>query len=172
MPWKFGFPNDAWSYKKRDRYKRNLDTIEEKMNTMFETKFRSYMQNLRQERQLELQQANQNLSLPPLLNSISSTIALHTWYPVDGIMGDTTCWLHIPLHRVRNKIKDVAIGVVMMGRVFTTIPFQQNMLRCWFVRSLAYHILIIHWTMPHLRESRSLEKLLISSYYGTSVKLS
>jgi hypothetical protein len=44
MPWKVGFPNDAWSYKKRDRYKRNLeDVIKEKMNSMFETKFRSYM---------------------------------------------------------------------------------------------------------------------------------
>jgi hypothetical protein len=29
MPWKVGFPNDAWSYKKRDRYKINLeDAIE------------------------------------------------------------------------------------------------------------------------------------------------
>jgi hypothetical protein len=65
---KLVFPNDAWSYKKRDRYKRNLkDAIEEKMNTMFETKFRSYMQNLSQERQLELQQITQ-----PLLSSIGS----------------------------------------------------------------------------------------------------
>jgi hypothetical protein len=55
MPWKIGFPNDAWSYKKRDRYKRNLeDVIEEKMNSMFETKFRSYMQSFTQERPLEL----------------------------------------------------------------------------------------------------------------------
>jgi hypothetical protein len=47
MPWKVGFPNDAWSYKKCDRYKRKLeDVIEEKMNSMFETKFRSYMQSL------------------------------------------------------------------------------------------------------------------------------
>jgi hypothetical protein len=31
MSWKVGFPNDAWSYKKHDRYKRNLeDVIEEK----------------------------------------------------------------------------------------------------------------------------------------------
>jgi hypothetical protein len=44
MPWKVGFPNDASSYKKHDRYKRNLeDTIEEKMNSILETKFRSYM---------------------------------------------------------------------------------------------------------------------------------
>jgi hypothetical protein len=44
MTWKVGFPNDAWSYKKRDRYKRKLeDVIKEKMNSMFKTKFRSYM---------------------------------------------------------------------------------------------------------------------------------
>jgi hypothetical protein len=79
MPWKIGFPNDAWSYKKHDRYKRNLeDAIEEKINTMFETKFRSYMQNLIQERQLELQQATQNPSSLPLLSSIGSRAALCT----------------------------------------------------------------------------------------------
>jgi hypothetical protein len=51
MSWKISFSNDAWSYKKRDRYKRNLeDAIEEKMNTIFETKLRSYMQNLSQEK--------------------------------------------------------------------------------------------------------------------------
>jgi hypothetical protein len=42
MLWKVGFPNDAWSYKKHDRYKRKIeDGIEEKINSMFETKFRS-----------------------------------------------------------------------------------------------------------------------------------
>jgi hypothetical protein len=47
IPWKVDFPNDAWSYKKRDRYKRNLeDAIEEKINLMFKIKFRSYMQSL------------------------------------------------------------------------------------------------------------------------------
>jgi hypothetical protein len=35
MLWKVGFSNDAWSYKKRDRYKRNLeDVIKEKMNSI------------------------------------------------------------------------------------------------------------------------------------------
>jgi hypothetical protein len=57
ISWKVSFLNDAWSYKKCDRYKRNLeDAIEEKMNSMFKTKFRSYMQSLTQERPLELQQ--------------------------------------------------------------------------------------------------------------------
>jgi hypothetical protein len=89
MPWKVGFPNDAWSYKKRDRYKRNLeDAIEEKMNSMFETKFSSYMQSLTQERPLELQQITQNSSPLPHLSSISSTAVVPTWYSIDDITGD------------------------------------------------------------------------------------
>jgi hypothetical protein len=116
---KLVFPNDAWSYKKHDRYKRNLeDAIEEKINTMFKTKFRSYMQYLSQERPLELQQVTQNLPPPPLLSSIGSIVALHTWYPIDDITGDTPCRLHIPLDRVGNKTKEVTIGVVMPRCIF------------------------------------------------------
>jgi hypothetical protein len=123
MPWKVGFPNDVWSYKKHDRYKRKLeDVIEEKMNIMFETKFRSYMQNLTQERPLELQQISQNPSLPPHLSSIGSTAAVPMWYPVDDIMGDMPCHLHILIGRVGNKIKEVAIGVAMTGCVFHNNP--------------------------------------------------
>jgi hypothetical protein len=123
MPWKIGFPNNAWSYKKRDRYKRNLeDGIEEKMNSMFKTKFRSYMQSLIQERPLELQQITQNLSPPPNLGSIGSTAVVPTWYPVDDITGDLPCSLYIPIGRVGNKTKEVAIGVAMPGRVFHNNP--------------------------------------------------
>jgi hypothetical protein len=119
MLWKVGFLNDAWSYKKRDRYKRNLeDAIEEKMNSLFETKFRSYMQSLTQERSLELQQITQNSSPPPHLSSIGSSAAVPTWYPIDDITGDTPCRLHIPISRVGNKTKEVVIGVAMPGRVF------------------------------------------------------
>jgi hypothetical protein len=96
--------------------------IEEKMNTMLEIKFRLYMQNLSQERQLELQQVTQNPLSLPLPSSISSIAALHTWYPIDDITGDTTCCLHIPLGRMGNKTKEVAIGVVMLGRVFHNNP--------------------------------------------------
>jgi hypothetical protein len=87
------------------------------MNTIFETKFRSYMQNLSQEIQFELQQVTQ-----PLLSNIGSTLALCMWYPVDDITGDMPCHLHIPLDRVGNKTKEVAIGVAMSGRVFHNNP--------------------------------------------------
>jgi hypothetical protein len=117
------FSNDSWSNKKRDRYKRNLeDAIEEKMNSMFETKFRLYMQSLTQERLLELHQITHNPSPPPHLSSIGSTTAVPTWYLVDDITGDMPCHLHIPIGRVRNKIKEVVIGVAMPGRVFHNNP--------------------------------------------------
>jgi hypothetical protein len=124
MPWKVGFPKDVWSYKKRDRYKKNIeDAIEEKMNAMFETKFRAFVDNFSQGRQLaELEQVTQTPPPPPPLSSIGSTTALHTWYPVDDIMGDTPCRLHIPLGRVGNKTKEVKIGVAMPGCVFHNNP--------------------------------------------------
>jgi hypothetical protein len=44
------------------------------------------------------------------------------WYPIDDIMGDTPCRLHIPIGRVGNKTKEDAIGVAMPGRVFHNNP--------------------------------------------------
>jgi hypothetical protein len=116
MPWKHGFPKDFTSYKKHDRYKKTLEEkIEEKANTLFENKFMTFIQNLSQEGSpllhlLAPQAAN--------LSSMSSTTGLGTWYPVDDITIDTPCRLHIPLSRVRNKIKEVVIGVAMPERVF------------------------------------------------------
>jgi hypothetical protein len=76
------------------------------------------MQSLTQERPFELQQITQNPSPPPHLSSIGSTAAAPTWYPIDDITGDTPCRLHIPIGRVENKTKEVAIGVTMPRRVF------------------------------------------------------
>jgi hypothetical protein len=44
------------------------------------------------------------------------------WYPVNDITGDTPYRLHIPLGRVGNKIKEVAIDVAMSGCVFHNNP--------------------------------------------------
>jgi hypothetical protein len=106
------------------------------------------------------------------LSSMGSTTGLGTWYPVDDITVDTPCHLHIPLGRVGNKIKEVAIGVAMPGHIVHNNPIQHNMLRFWFDRSLTWDILIIHCTMSRLRESRMLSRLLINSYCGTSAKFS
>jgi hypothetical protein len=121
---------------KRDRYKRNLeDVIEEKMNSMFETMFRSYMQSLAQERPLELQQITQNSSPPPHLSSSGSTAAVPAWNPVDDITGDMPCRLHISIGRLENKTKEVAIGVAMPGHVF-----HNNLIPAEYAKVLVHEI--------------------------------
>jgi hypothetical protein len=121
MPWKPGFLKDSTSYNKHDRYKKTLEEkIEEKVNMLFENRFMAFIQNLSEQdgspplHLLAPQAAN--------LSSMGSTTGLGTWYPMDDIMIDTPCHLHIPLGRVGNKTKEVAIGVAMPGRVFHNNP--------------------------------------------------
>jgi hypothetical protein len=113
MLWKHGFLKDSTSYKKHDRYKK---TLEEKVNKLFENRFMMFIQNLSQQEGspplhlLEPQAAN--------LSSMGSMTGLGTWHPMDDIIVHTPCHLHIPLSRVGNKTKEVAIGVAMPGHVF------------------------------------------------------
>jgi hypothetical protein len=123
MPWKHGFPKDSTSYKKHDRYKKTLEEkIEEKVNTLFENRFMMFIQNLSQ------QQGSPPLHLlaPQAANlrNMGSTTGLGTWYPMDDIMVDTPCRLHIPLGRVENKTKEFATIVAMQGRVLHNNPIQ------------------------------------------------
>jgi CRISPR/Cas system-associated exonuclease Cas4 (RecB family) len=116
MSWKHGFPKDSTSYKKRDRYKKTLkEKIEEKVNKLFKNRFMAFMQNFSQQHG----SAPLHLLAPQAANlsSMGSTTGLSTWYPVDDIMVDSSCHLHIPLGRVGNKTKEVTTGVVMSGRV-------------------------------------------------------
>jgi hypothetical protein len=102
---------------KHDRYKKSLEEkIEDKVNTLFENRFMVFIQNLSQQH-----------GSPPLhllapqaanLSSMSSTIGLATWYPVDDIMVDMSCCLHILLGRVGNKTKEIVITVAMLGHIF------------------------------------------------------
>jgi hypothetical protein len=80
-----------------------------------------------------IQNLSQQEGSPPLhllapqaanLSSMGSTTSLGTWYPMDDIMVDTSCHLHIPHDTVKNKTKEVAIGVVLLGRVFQNNPIQ------------------------------------------------
>jgi hypothetical protein len=119
MPWKLGFLKYSTSYKKHDRYKKTLEEkIEEKVNTLFENRFMAFIQNLSQEGALLHLLAPQAANL----SSMGSPIGLGLWYLMDDIMVDTPCRLHIPLDRVENKRKEVAIGVAMPGHVFHNNP--------------------------------------------------
>jgi hypothetical protein len=131
------------------------------VNTLFENMFMEFIQNLSQEgpplHLLEPQAAK--------LSSMGSMTGLGTWYPVDDITVDTPCRLHIPLGRVENKTKEVVIGVAVPRHVFHNNPTPTEYAKVLVKRSLTWDMLIIHWTMSCLRESRSLDKMLISSYF-------
>jgi hypothetical protein len=121
MPWKHGFLKDSTSYKKSDRYKKSLEEkIEYKVSMLFENRFMEFIQNLSQ----QPGSSPLHLLAPQATNlsSMGSMIGLATCYPVDDITVDTPCRLHIPLGRVGNKIKEVATGVAMPGRVFHNNP--------------------------------------------------
>jgi hypothetical protein len=103
----------------RERYKKTLkEKIEEKVNTLFENKFMTFIQNLSQEG------APLHLLAPQATNlsSMGSMTGLGTWNPVDGITVDMPCCIHIPLGRVGNKTKEVVIGVAMPRCVFDNNP--------------------------------------------------
>jgi hypothetical protein len=57
------------------------------------------------------------------------------WYPIDDITGDTPCRLHIPIGRVENKTKEVAIGVAMTGHVF-----HNNLIPAEYAKVLVHEI--------------------------------
>jgi hypothetical protein len=76
-------------------------TLEEKVNTLFENRFMTFIQNLSQQE-----------GSPPLhllapqaatLSSMCSTASLGTWHSADDIMVDAPCCLHILLGRVGKK---------------------------------------------------------------------
>jgi hypothetical protein len=121
MSWKHDFLKNSTIYKKHDRYKKTLEEkIKEKVNMLFENMFMMFIQNLSQQEGSPLL----HLLAPQVTNlsSMGSTTGLGTWYLMDDITVDMPCRLHIPLGRVENKTKEVAISVVMSGHVFHNNP--------------------------------------------------
>jgi hypothetical protein len=74
------------------------------------------------------------------------------WYPIDDITGDTSYRLRIPLGRVRNKTKEVAIGVAMSGRVFhnNLIPTEYAKVLVHEITDMSY----IDYPLDHVTPER------------------
>jgi hypothetical protein len=130
------------------------------------------MQSLTQKKPLELHQITQNPSSLPHLSSIGSATVVPMWYPIYDITGDTPYRLHIPLGRVGNKTKEVAIGVAMRGCVFHNNPIPLE-----YAKVLVHEItdmVCIDYPLDHVMPEgiKELGEQLISSYCGTNIKLS
>ena len=116
LPWGQAFPDDT-GYRKRDRYKKDL---EEKMRSIAKQE----LSQLLASQQGSLVPADQDLmvlnsaSLPP--SSVGSTT--HHRYPVDDIQVDTPCTLVIPYGRKMNKFREVATVMAVMGHAFPRPP--------------------------------------------------
>jgi hypothetical protein len=135
---KEAFPQDAASYKKRDRYKMNLEqTIEEKVNNAFETRLFKFVQEMSEKGQLGMEGGV--ASLMPMFcpdqpsvhttgvpSSVASTPASTRRYPVDAIKADTPCRLHVPIGRAGNKTKAVATAIAIPGNVIHNNPIPND----------------------------------------------
>ncbi|BAD87600.1 hydroxyproline-rich glycoprotein-like [Oryza sativa Japonica Group] len=120
--WKVGFPQDAPSYKKRDKYKEQLsDKIYAQVKEHFyslaaenPTAFPRLFPNGQQ----PTQSAQQTTNVPNSVGSVQTTP-----FPVDSITGPTPCSLVVPIGRA-GKTKEVAMGLAIPGRQFhnTAIP--------------------------------------------------
>ena len=149
---KEGFPADAPNYKKRDRYKLNLEqTIEEKVNNAFKAKLMRFVQELA-EAQTQGSDGHEVAPGYQLFGQLSQSTAICTQatpstavvtatrapsptptpqdiqpatssqYPVDDIKVDTPCRLHVPTGRTGNMSKAVATGIAMPGRIIHNNP--------------------------------------------------
>jgi hypothetical protein len=147
MTWKHGFLKDSTSYKMRERYKKILkEKIEEKVNTLFENRLMAFIQNLSQEG------APLHLLAPQATNlsRMGSMTSLGAWNPMDDIMVDMPCCLHISLGRVGNKTKEVVIGVAMSGCVFNNnpIPIEYAKVLVREITDMGYTDYPLHHVMP------------------------
>uniref|UniRef100_K4AIS9 DUF8039 domain-containing protein n=1 Tax=Setaria italica TaxID=4555 RepID=K4AIS9_SETIT len=104
LPWGKAFQNDQGSYRKRDRYKKDL---EEKMRTITKQELIEFFAT---------QQAQAMTNPRYVAPSTTGSIA-KVRYPIDKIQLYTPCRLVIPCGRKQNKFREVATGMAVTARV-------------------------------------------------------
>ncbi|KAG2620096.1 hypothetical protein PVAP13_3NG144602, partial [Panicum virgatum] len=120
LPWKQAFPNDP-GYKKRDRYKKDL---EEKMRAIAKEEFSQLLASQQGSLVPNMAQANQEVIVAQSGLIAPSSVGSTTQhkYPVDDIQVDTPCTLVVPYGRKLNKFREVATAMVLTGHVFPRPP--------------------------------------------------
>ncbi|RLM93752.1 hypothetical protein C2845_PM08G20190 [Panicum miliaceum] len=120
LSWKQAFANDP-GYKKRDRYKKDL---EEKLRAIAKEEFSQVLASQQRSLVPNVAQANQDLTLVQSGLIAPSSVGSTTQhrYPVDDIQVDTPCTLVVPYGRKQNKFQEVTTGMAVTGHVFPRSP--------------------------------------------------
>ncbi|RCV17391.1 LOW QUALITY PROTEIN: hypothetical protein SETIT_3G216200v2 [Setaria italica] len=113
--WGKAFPNNQATYKKRNRYKKNL---EEKMREIAKQELIEFFAS-----QQLATRADPTASDGQRQSSAGSIANMR--YPVDDIQVDAPCRLVIPYGRKQNKFREVTTGMVVTGHVFLEEPLPE-----------------------------------------------
>nr|BAX25092.1 hydroxyproline-rich glycoprotein -like [Oryza australiensis] len=128
---KEGFPGEAASYKKRDRYKHKL---EQKIAKQVEEHFYSLVPHDRQVFPNFFQQSEEpTVHMPSSVGSVDTAP-----YPVDTITGPTPCSLLVPIGRA-GKRKEVGTGLAIPGPQFHNTPIPKEYARVQVAKVHAEH---------------------------------
>jgi hypothetical protein len=114
ISWREAFPEYAASYRKHEKAKR---TLEEAIDERVQKAINEAMKRMKETGCVPSEQHPGPMSPPLVPSSVGSVQSLGsgTKFPVDFIVEDTPCRLHIPINRSGTKTKQAAIGVVKPG---------------------------------------------------------
>jgi cell division protein FtsI/penicillin-binding protein 2 len=114
--WREAFPEYAASYRKPEKSKR---TLEETIDERVQKAINDVMNKMKKTECISFELKQGHMSPPIVPSSVGSVqeFVSGTKYPVDDIVEDKPCFLHIPINRPGTKTKQAATGLVKPGLV-------------------------------------------------------
>ena len=116
ISWREAFPEYASSYRKHEKSKR---TLEETIDERVQKAINDVMKKMKKTECISCKLKAGHMSPPVVPSSVGSMqdFISSTKYPVDDIVEDNPCFLHIPMNRSGTKTKQAATGLVKPGLV-------------------------------------------------------
>jgi hypothetical protein len=107
ISWRKAFPEYAASYRKHEKSKR---TLEETIDERVEKAINDVMKKMKKTECISCELKSGHMSPPLVPSSVGSVqdFVSGTKYPVDDIVEDKPCFLHIPINRSGTKTKQAA----------------------------------------------------------------
>jgi hypothetical protein len=155
--WKEGFSEDTDSYQNHDPTSKEEE--HEKWKENFYQLIKDNPQYLNQPFTVpkfhicaDTEQQTTTQPLPPL-SSVGSMVAK---YPMDSIIEDTPCWLHVPIGR-KGRIVNVAEGIAMVSHTLHHAPIPSDCVKVQVLKVVEDQYLDTKLDYPN--EDEGIEKL-------------